>query len=203
MNEYLDLLDYRRTVAGIYAEVRASEPGPATWNRWRAHRDHLFANHPQTPIEDPATYEPLAYFEYHPSWRVEAAFKPIDASDVSVAHSSTGSTSFTKIGALHFELDGHDGALSVLWLNAYGGGIFVPFRDATNGTETYGGGRYILDTVKGADLGSTPSGLILDFNYAYHPSCVHSPRWSCPLAPPENRLDFRIEAGERLRTDNS
>ncbi|HVM10097.1 MAG TPA: DUF1684 domain-containing protein [Acidimicrobiales bacterium] len=84
-------------------------------------------------------------------------------------------------------------------LEGYGGGLFLPFRDATAGDTTYGGGRYLLDTVKGADLGSTGSGdLVLDFNFAYHPSCAHDPRWSCPLAPPGSRLDVRMEAGERL-----
>ncbi len=82
----------------------------------------------------------------------------------------------------------------------YAGGLFVPFRDASNGHETYGAGRYLLDTAKSADLGpgSADGSLILDFNFAFQPSCAFDPKWSCPLAPPENRLDLRIEAGERL-----
>jgi uncharacterized protein (DUF1684 family) len=82
----------------------------------------------------------------------------------------------------------------------YAGGLFVPFRDATNGAETYGAGRYLLDTAKSADLGAgaAPNSLVLDFNFAFHPSCAFDPKWSCPLAPPENRVDIRIEAGERL-----
>jgi uncharacterized protein (DUF1684 family) len=82
----------------------------------------------------------------------------------------------------------------------YAGGLFLPFRDATNGTETYGAGRYLLDAAKSADLGGDPErrSLILDFNFAFQPSCAFDPRWSCPLSPPENRLDLRIEAGERL-----
>ena len=99
-----------------------------------------------------------------------------------------------------FELAGRDCRLDVLWLDAYGGGIFLPFRDATNGDSTYGGGRYLLDTAKGADLGHERHQIILDFNYAYHPSCVHAYRWSCPLAPPANRLELVVEAGERLAT---
>ena len=82
----------------------------------------------------------------------------------------------------------------------YSGGIFLPFGDATNGGQTYGAGRYLLDTAKGADLGVTPDGaLILDFNFAYQPSCAFDPRWACPLAPPEARVSIAIEAGERLR----
>jgi hypothetical protein len=93
------------------------------------------------------------------------------------------------------------GALDVFWLDAYGGGLFVPFRDSTAGNESYGGGRYLLDTVKGADLGSTAAGaLVFDFNFAYNPSCSYDPAWTCPLPPPGNRLDIRVEAGEKVYT---
>src|SRR5438094_612159 len=80
----------------------------------------------------------------------------------------------------------------------YGGGVFLPFRDATSGRTTYGGGRYLLDTAKGADLGVRSDELVLDFNFAYHPSCVHDSTWTCPLAPLENRLAAPIDAGERM-----
>ena len=86
------------------------------------------------------------------------------------------------------------GTLDVHWIDVYGGGVFLPVHDATSGTLTYGGGRYVLDTVKGADLGGA---LIVDFNFAYAPSCAFDPRWSCPLAPPGNRIDVAIEAGEK------
>jgi uncharacterized protein (DUF1684 family) len=76
--------------------------------------------------------------------------------------------------------------------------VFLSFRDATGGKSTYGGGRYLYDTIKGADLGTVGGEILLDFNYAYHPSCHYNPLWVCPLAPPENRLRFPIEAGERL-----
>jgi uncharacterized protein len=101
---------------------------------------------------------------------------------------------FVRFGA--FDLD--VGSLEVFWLDAYGGGVFIPFRDATSGSSTYGGGRYLLDTAKGADLGSIDDRLVLDFNFAYHPSCVYDPKWVCPLAPPSNRLAVAIEAGERM-----
>ena len=88
--------------------------------------------------------------------------------------------------------------MAFYWLEGYGGGVFVPFGDFTNGNETYGGGRYLLDSTKGADLGTHAGKVIVDFNYAYHPSCVHSDQWSCPLAPAENRLPLAIRSGERL-----
>ena len=91
-------------------------------------------------------------------------------------------------------------SLSVFWMAGYAGGLFIPFRDATNGTETYGAGRYLLDAAKSADLGpgAAPGSIVLDFNFAFQPSCAFDPIWACPLAPPENRLDLRIEAGERI-----
>ena len=100
-----------------------------------------------------------------------------------------------RIGAVELPV----GSLDVHWIEVYGGGVFVPFTDATSGHETYGGGRYLLDTVKGADLGGEGDRLVLDFNFAYHPSCAYDPRWSCPLAPAGNRSTVPIEAGERLR----
>ena len=88
--------------------------------------------------------------------------------------------------------------LAVYWLEGYGGGIWLPFADATSGVDTYGGGRYLYDTIKGADLGVGEREMVLDFNYAYNPSCAYDDRWSCPLSPPENRLPFAVPAGEKL-----
>jgi uncharacterized protein (DUF1684 family) len=91
------------------------------------------------------------------------------------------------------------GELTLYWLGGYGGGVFLPFRDATTGKATFGGGRYLLDGIKGADLGRDAQGrAILDFNFAYNPSCAYSARWICPLAPPENALPVAIHAGERM-----
>jgi uncharacterized protein (DUF1684 family) len=198
MNSYLELIDYRHRVEAIYTTVRGVEPSAETWRRWRESRDQLFATHPQTPIEDAEVFDGLAYFEYDPKWRVIATLDSSSDEETTVGHSGEGATTFRRIGSLRFELDGAEHSLDAMWLDSYGGGLFVPFRDRTNGDTTYGGGRYILDTVKGADLGRDKGGLVLDFNYSYHPSCVHSPRWSCPLAPPANHLDIAIEAGERL-----
>jgi uncharacterized protein (DUF1684 family) len=87
--------------------------------------------------------------------------------------------------------------LDLFWFRTYGGGLFVSFKDATSGAQTYGGCRYLLDTVKGADLGMQDGKLVLDFNFAYQPSCAYDPRWICPLAPPSNRLDVEVLAGEK------
>jgi uncharacterized protein (DUF1684 family) len=110
---------------------------------------------------------------------------------------STGETvRFRRFGAVRFRVAGGPHELSLYWLEGYGGGIFLPFADTTRGSETYGGGRYLLDTVKGADLGEADGQLVLDFNFAYNPSCAYDPRWVCPLSPPENRLDVAVRAGE-------
>src|SRR2546425_704679 len=79
--------------------------------------------------------------------------------------------------------------------------ILQRFRDATCPVESYGGGRYLFDTIKGSDFLPAPGTLgreriLLDFNYAYNPSCAYNDRWVCPLAPTENRLNVPIRAGE-------
>ena len=113
---------------------------------------------------------------------------------------STGRTfSFTRIGIASFELEGVEHELELDWNDGYGGGLFLAFTDQTSGETTYGGGRYLIDTVKGADLGfDRASGTaVLDFNFAFNPSCSYDARWACPLAPPANRLPIPVTAGEQ------
>ena len=189
MSSELELWDYRRRVAAIYAAARAGGVGKETWDTWTAARDDLFATHSQTPLDEPATFEGLPYFPYDDGWRTVARFE-------SEPGESRGE--FIEIGHLTFDLRGSRSSLPVYWLEAYGGGVFVPFRDLTNGDTTYGGGRYLLDTVKGADLGHEGDLVVVDFNYAYHPSCVHSDRWVCPLASPRSAVALPVRAGEML-----
>jgi uncharacterized protein (DUF1684 family) len=194
----MTLLDWRRRVAAMYAAVRAAgrDDPAATVARFRADRDRLFREHPDSPL-DPAAqaaFPGVPYWPYDPAWRLEAEVEPATAEPVS-ATSITGQTfALERIGRVDLPF----GALEVYWLAVYGGGVFIPFRDGTSGTETYGAGRYLLDTIKGADLGGTGDRLVLDFNYAYHPSCAYDPRWSCPLAPRANWLTVPIRAGEHL-----
>jgi hypothetical protein len=106
---------------------------------------------------------------------------------------------FRRVGWVEIPFPRGSRRLAVYWMAGYAGGLFLPFRDATNGGHTYGAGRYLLDTAKSADLGTDGEGrLILDFNFAFQPSCAFDPVWSCPLAPPENRLDIPVEAGEQI-----
>jgi len=140
----------------------------------------------------------LHYFPYDPAARVIATVEPGPASSIALPHSGEGSTPARSFGIARFILAGMPQSLVLYWLEGYGGGGFVPFSDGTSGESTYGGGRYLLDTAKGADLGGEGDGVVLDFNFAYHPSCVHDPRWSCPLSPHGNHLTVAVEAGERL-----
>jgi hypothetical protein len=198
--EELELLDWKRCVFGLYAEIRASADPAAAWQRWRDVRDELFRTHPSSPIpaEERAAYPGVPCFEFDPALRVLAEIEPRSAETRQIASSGTEDIAFDRIAVARFDIDGAAHELELYWLAGYGGGLFVPCRDATSGTETYGGGRYLLDTVKGSDLGMDGDRLVLDFNFAYNPSCSYDPRWVCPLSPPANRLPVAIRAGERM-----
>jgi uncharacterized protein len=194
----LALLDWKRRVFGLYAEVRALEPA-AGWELWRETRDELFRSHPQSPLpaERRREFAGLYYWPYDPAARVLAELESIAAPPRPIATSGSEEIHFRPFARASFELHGEQLSLEVYWLTGYGGGVFLPFRDATSGRESYGGGRYLLDTVKGADLGEEDGRLVLDFNLAYNPSCSYDPGWVCPLAPPANRLPVAVAAGER------
>jgi uncharacterized protein len=201
------LADWRRRIAELYAEVRriAAEDPVAAWRRWREAREGLYRSHPRSPVPPAARKRFVARaFPYDPALRLSAPLVPGPgpSADAPLALPSSGTSvpPMRRLGTVELPLPGGVQALAVFWLEEYAGGIFLPFRDGTSGRETYGAGRYLLDTAKGADLGSDPvtGSLLLDFNFAYQPSCAFDPRWACPLAPPENRLSIGIEAGERL-----
>jgi uncharacterized protein (DUF1684 family) len=186
-------------VAELFAELRR-RPADATTLAWfRAEKDALFKHHPQSPI--PADRRPafrgLPYWPFDPAARVIASFTPEQAPPED--RSAGSEVAFHRIGALTFSLQGATCRLPSFWIAGYAGGLFVPFKDATSGDATYGGGRYLLDTIKSADLGSDLNGatVVLDFNYAYHPSCAYDPVWVCPLAPPDSQLPMPVHAGEQ------
>jgi uncharacterized protein len=199
--ERLELLDWKRKIFGLYAEIRRSADPQAAWARWRDIRDELFARHPQSPIpaDKRQGFSPLPYFAYEPSARVmgEVLGREPEHYDIATSGEDEGSYGFTRFAVVRFELAGERLELELYWLDGYGGGLFLPFRDGTSGRETYGAGRYLFDTVKGADLGMKDDRLVLDFNFSYNPSCAYDPKWVCPLAPFPNRLQAPIRAGER------
>ena len=197
----LQLLDWKRRIFELYADIRRADGPREAWERWKAVRDELFARHAQSPIPagERTGFSGLPYFDYESSARVLAR---VDASlpehyDIQTSGEAGGSYGFTRFATATFEFNGKPVTLELYWLDGYGGGLFLPFRDATSGNETYGGGRYLLDTVKGSDLGMDGDGLVLDFNFAYNPSCAYDPKWVCPLAPAPNRLEVPVRAGER------
>ncbi|MEQ8677588.1 MAG: DUF1684 domain-containing protein [Aggregatilineales bacterium] len=201
----ITLLDYRRKVGDLYRLIRENRTdSPHTYQSFKSTRDDLFGLHPQSPLDanQKSSFKGLRYFAYDPAFRVVVTPKPIENPQVyTVDVGDDGAFKMRQFAEVNINLPTGTGTLGVFWIEGYGGGVFIPFRDESNGTETYGGGRYILDTIKGADLGVTEDGaLILDFNYAYHPSCYYNPRWVCPLAPPQNHLSFPVPTGEMLMT---
>jgi uncharacterized protein (DUF1684 family) len=195
----LELLDWKRRVFDLYATVRADATPEHAWHTWREVRDELFRSHPQSPIpaaERPA-FAALPFFDYDPGLRVLARIEPAEREQREIATSGEEPYSFMRFARARFALEGEQ-QLDLYWLEGYGGGVFLSYADQTSGTETYGACRYLLDTVKGADLGSEDGLLVLDFNFSYNPSCAYDPRWVCPLAPPGNRLTVPIRAGERV-----
>ncbi len=185
----------------MYRVARDAALAPAErWRRFRGLRDALLFTHPRSPLAaaDRHAGGSVPYFPFDPGMRVLAEAEPDAGEPFEVPLRDDGVLRLARLGWLHFELRRRPARLALYRQLGYGGGLFVPLRDATAGAGSYGGGRYLIDTVKHADLGSEDGRMVLDFNYAYHPSCAYSPRWDCPLAPPENRLEMRIEAGERL-----
>ncbi|TFV90577.1 DUF1684 domain-containing protein [Blastococcus sp. CT_GayMR16] len=193
----LTLLDWRRRVSALYAGARRASDPESGWRTWRDGRDELFATHPHSPLDEAAreAFRGLPFAPYDPALRFDVVVEPAEAQRLEVPTATDGVVPFDRIGAVQL---GDVGRLDVWWLGSYGGGVFLPLRDGSAGGTTYGGGRYLLDTVKGADLGGTGGRLVVDLNFAYHPSCTYDPRWSCPLAPEGNRLATQVAAGEQL-----
>jgi hypothetical protein len=222
------LADWRRRVSELYAEVRelaALDPKSA-WDHWRRTRLKLYREHPSSPVK-PGEREAFAekHFDWDPGLRFEcrvvagngevespkkakpeglaalAGLGGLGGGPLALPVSTGEAVKFERVGWIELPLPAGVRRLALFWLPEYSGGFFLPFRDTTNGAETYGGGRYLLDTAKGADLGGDPERgtVVIDLNFAYHPSCAFDPIWSCPLSPLENRLDVPVAAGERLR----
>lgn len=195
------LADWRRQVAEMYAQVRQCPDPIEAWSDYRATRDRLFVSHSQTPLSDAqrALFTTIPYFNYNPTWRFAGRLDTdVEPETLEVMLSADGLFRFSRIAKIHFDVQGAAAMLSLFWVEGYGGGLFLPFRDGSNGRSTYGGGRYLYDGIKGADLNTNSDTFILDFNFAYNPSCAYNDQWVCPLAPPENWLSFPIEAGEQM-----
>ena len=192
--EEMELLDWKRRIFELYAAIRSDPEPKRAWQHWREVREELFRSHPQTPSPD---LQPR-YFDYEPAFRVLGTVESTERERREIATSGEQSYAFTRFARTVFELAGAEHSLDLYWLEGYGGGVFLSFADATSGIGSYGACRYLLDTVKGSDLGERGGQLVLDFNFAYNPSCAYDPRWVCPLAPPGNRLSVAVRGGERV-----
>lgn len=198
----INLAHWRRQVAEMYGQVRVARPEHyhLACLQFRLTRDQLFRDHSQSPLrpDHRPGFEGLGYYDYLPAGRVLATVDPHAPHDTfTLQLPADGDFRYTRVAYLQFQWQGQPERLSLFWIEGYGGGLFLPFRDGSSGRESYGGGRYLFDTIKGADLGKEHDQLILDFNYAYNPSCAYSDQWVCPLAPPENWLTVTIPAGEK------
>jgi uncharacterized protein (DUF1684 family) len=147
VSSYLELLDWRRRVAALFVDLRSRPADDITLQWFRGEKDALFKHHPQSPIPaaERQQFSGLPYWPFDASARVEATFTPLDGEPEIPQGASE--VAFTRIGTLHFALYGQRCSLAAFWITGYAGGLFVPFKDSTSGTETYGGGRYMLDTI--------------------------------------------------------
>lgn len=189
-----DVVDWRRRVTGLYADVRAAATPRDGHELWAAGRAALLRTHPASPVPPPARdgWPGPVVAPYDPALRhVVAVDTDVEPRRWDVATGTDGVVPFELVGRVHLPL----GSLDVWWLGTYGGGVFLPVHDPAPGS--YGGGRYLLDTVKGADLGGDRDALVVDLNFAYQPSCAYDPAWACPLAGPGNRLPAPFVAGEQ------
>lgn len=203
MQEFIELADYRRKVHAIYSGVRDHRISvEQRWSYWKQARDELIGRHPQSALsaEQRDNFRGLAYYSYDSAFRV---LVDVDADVVPGILENTlpedGNFRMQRIGKVHFQVNGHPVSLSLFRILGYAGGLFLPFRDTSG--ESYPGTRYLIDSIKGADLGTEQGKMVLDFNFAYNPSCAYHPRWHCPLAPAENWLKVSIAAGEKAYTD--
>ena len=189
------MLDWRRQLQELYAAVRAERSAAAAHGGWAAVRDRLYAEHPCSPA-DRERFSGLRIAPYDPAWRVEVHLSPAAPLRLDAAGGPAGVVPFERVGVLRTPW----GPLDAWWLDAPGGGLWVPVRDAGSGALSYAGGRYLLDTSEGTDLGTgADGGLVVDLNFLYAPPCAFDPRRASPLPPPGNALDLVVPAGELLR----
>lgn len=197
----LQLADWRRETAALYARVRAEAIPASAHALWQEGRGRLLRSHPQSPLPagDPMRGSGVPYWTYDPALRWTVPVEPVTQPErLAIDTGSDGVTRLEQAGWVTLPAPVAR-RLAVWWLDQYGGGVFLPLRDATAGTTSYGGGRYLLDTAKGVDLGAVGQALVIDLNFLYHPSCRYDARWVCPLAPASNTIDVPVMAGERLK----
>ena len=160
--------------------------------QFRAEKDHVFAHDPGSPVpaDQRGSFKGLIYFAQNPDLVIKARVdRNVEPGEVPMSTTGGEEQVYQRYGAVDFEVDGQPARL-MLYASDDSDELFVPFRDATSGKETYGAGRYLEIHAHGDDV-------VIDFNYAYNPNCAYDPAWSCPLPPVENWLKVPIRAGEK------
>jgi hypothetical protein len=193
------VLDWRRQVAALYRAVREERDPRTAHALWVEGRDRLLTHHPASPVPqgERADYPGANVAPYDGDFRfVVEVDRDVPEQRRDVPTATDGVVPFELVGRV--TLPGL-GSLDLWWAAVYGGGIFLPIKDATSGKRSYGGGRYVLDTIKGADLGGDPDALVVDLNFAYQPSCAYDDAWACPLPGPGNTVPEVIPVGELTR----
>ena len=161
--------------------------------RFRAEKDRVFASDPHSPLtpEQRSAFRGLAYFAENPQLVIHASVdRDIEPGDVTMGTTAGDEQTYRRYGLVRFNVDGQPAQL-VLYASEDSDELFLPFRDATSGHESYGAGRYL-------ELHAHGDTVTVDFNYAYNPNCAYDPSWSCPLPPSENWLKVPIRAGEKV-----
>lgn len=163
---------------------------------FRAEKDEFLRDHPQSPLtpEQRGSFEGLAYFPENGDLVVRAELETdgVDLAETIVMQTTTGGQqAYRRAGVVRFAFEGVPAQVT-LFTSPDTDELFLPFRDATSGKETYGAGRYL--EVEPAAPGGR---LVVDFNYAYNPYCAYNPEWSCPIPPGENWVAVPIRAGEK------
>jgi hypothetical protein len=163
---------------------------------FRADKDAFFREDARSPLthEQQATFEGLTYYPENGALVVGGALVTdgVDLEEEIVMQTTTGGTqTYRRAGVVRFDVDGVPAQLT-LFTSSDTHELFLPFRDATSGKETYGAGRYLEVEPPGPD-----QLVVVDLNYAYNPYCAYNPDWSCPIPPGENWLAVPIRAGEK------
>ena len=163
---------------------------------FRADKDAFFKQDPQSPLtrDQRATFAHLSYFPKDEPLVLHAGIETegVDREERIVMQTTTGGVQeYVRAGIVRFDVDGEPAQVT-LYASPDSDDLFLPFRDATSGRETYGAGRYLDVESPGRD-----GHVVVDFNYAYNPYCAYNPEWSCPLPPAENWLTVPIRAGEK------
>ena len=162
---------------------------------WRKEKDKYFMYDFDSPIPHETRHEfkGLLYYPYNSKFRVRAKMRTVKSDEIiQMVTSKDTNQPYRKFGYLEFSFDGKQNKLAAYkraWVHADDPHLFIPFRDATSGKETYGAGRYI-------DMKESEQ-YVIDFNTAYNPFCVYNENYSCPIPPKENWLAVEIKAGEK------